>query len=220
MTAAHDTQALAACPFCGGPAEWNQHEGSPIAMDDPMAGAQWIECLKCGASTNLMYSVMDDCAPQLLEKWNRRAALVSLPQDDPVAQVVAVDPPGPDGHGVNWLKGRRPKPGALLYAVPVANDCSDAAEQFEFVDAQNHRMRLGLHRIAKELRSYNPAADQYKGEHIHGVWAREIENLLASCLQEQEGQLSKFPARILTVLHELADRKGTATHGPAEDANG
>lgn len=38
---------------------------------------------------------------------------------NPVAQVVAVHPLGPDGHGVNWLKGKRPKPGDLLYASPV-----------------------------------------------------------------------------------------------------
>jgi hypothetical protein len=35
-----------------------------------------------------------------------------------------------------------------------------------------------LKRIAHELRTYNPAADEYKGEHIHKVWAREIEALL------------------------------------------
>jgi len=33
----------------------------------------------------------------------------------PIAQVVAVEPEGPDGHGVNWLPGPRPKPGDLLY---------------------------------------------------------------------------------------------------------
>lgn len=43
---------------------------------------------------------------------------LNLPRDDrsAVAQVVAVDPPGPDGHGVNWLRGAKPKPGDLLYA--------------------------------------------------------------------------------------------------------
>ena len=33
----------------------------------------------------------------------------------PIAQVVAVEPAGPDGHGVNWLGGTPPKPGDLLY---------------------------------------------------------------------------------------------------------
>lgn len=35
----------------------------------------------------------------------------------PVAQVVAVEPEGPDGHGVNWLDGAMPKPGDLLYSA-------------------------------------------------------------------------------------------------------
>jgi hypothetical protein len=39
----------------------------------------------------------------------------------PVAQVVAVYPDGPDGHGVNWLTRNRPKPGDLLY---LAKDVS------------------------------------------------------------------------------------------------
>ncbi|UEP42716.1 helix-turn-helix domain-containing protein [Burkholderia sp. B21-005] len=36
-----------------------------------------------------------------------------------------------------------------------------------------------LRRIVHELRTYNPAADEYKGAHIHKVWAREIEALIA-----------------------------------------
>lgn len=36
-----------------------------------------------------------------------------------------------------------------------------------------------LRRIVHELRTYNPAADEYKGEHIHKVWAREIEAALS-----------------------------------------
>ena len=39
----------------------------------------------------------------------------------PVAQVVALEPEGPDGHGVNWLAGKRPRPGALLYAEQDVN---------------------------------------------------------------------------------------------------
>ena len=35
----------------------------------------------------------------------------------PVAQVVAIYPEGPDGHGVNWLAGATPKPGDLLYSA-------------------------------------------------------------------------------------------------------
>lgn len=46
----------------------------------------------------------------------------------------------------------------------------------------NHRnlaeMVMRLSSIANELRCYNPAAYAYKGEHIHKVWAREIEAAL------------------------------------------
>jgi hypothetical protein len=37
---------------------------------------------------------------------------------------------------------------------------------------------MDLRRIAHELRIYNPAADEYKGEHIHKVWAREIDGAI------------------------------------------
>ena len=39
----------------------------------------------------------------------------------PIAQVVAVEPAGPDGHGVNWLGGKPPKPGDLLYRAEDIN---------------------------------------------------------------------------------------------------
>jgi len=40
---------------------------------------------------------------------------------EPVAQVAALFPEGPDGHGVDWLgRGPNPKPGALLYTHPPA----------------------------------------------------------------------------------------------------
>lgn len=65
---------LKPCPFCGGEAEWCHHEGDPLKLEDEMDGAHWIECVDCGTSTNLRYSLMDDCRPLLAEQWNRRAA--------------------------------------------------------------------------------------------------------------------------------------------------
>lgn len=41
-----------------------------------------------------------------------------------------------------------------------------------------------LMRIAHELRTYNPAADEYKGVHIHNGWASKIEDLLAAADRE------------------------------------
>ena len=47
----------------------------------------------------------------------------------PIAQVVAVEPAGPDGHGVNWLDGRPPKPGDLLYrAEDINRGCAGLRE--------------------------------------------------------------------------------------------
>ena len=55
------------------------------------------------------------------------------------AQVVALEPEGPDGHGVNWLAGKRPKPGDLLYvgeAVKRALAAKNEAESRELKAAQ------------------------------------------------------------------------------------
>ena len=55
------------------------------------------------------------------------------------AQVVALEPEGPDGHGVNWLAGKRPKPGDLLYggdAVARALAAKNEAESRELKAAQ------------------------------------------------------------------------------------
>lgn len=56
------------------------------------------------------------------------------------AQVVALEPEGPDGHGVNWLAGKRPKPGDLLYggdAVARALAAKNEAETRELKAAQH-----------------------------------------------------------------------------------
>ncbi len=47
----------------------------------------------------------------------------------PIAQVVAVEPAGPDGHGVNWLAGMRPKPGDLLYRAADLEKVSAAQRE-------------------------------------------------------------------------------------------
>jgi hypothetical protein len=56
------------------------------------------------------------------------------------AQVVALEPEGPDGHGVNWLAGKRPKPGDLLFggdAVARALAAKNEAETRELKAAQH-----------------------------------------------------------------------------------
>jgi Lar family restriction alleviation protein len=62
-----DSDRLKPCPFCGG-----------VPQSVPTSnGARFIECTKCHASTSLMYSTGEDCAPILAEKWNKRALLTS-----------------------------------------------------------------------------------------------------------------------------------------------
>jgi hypothetical protein len=39
--------------------------------------------------------------------------------------------------------------------------------------------RREIERVIGELRAYNPAADEHRGAHIHGVWAKELERALA-----------------------------------------
>jgi len=58
---------LLPCPFCGGEAKL-QH----IQQEGPNFDGRYIDCVRCGASTNLMFSVMEDCIPSLVEYWNRR----------------------------------------------------------------------------------------------------------------------------------------------------
>lgn len=60
---ADDKQALLPCPFCAADAEFG----------DTGEGGTYIECVGCGASTNVRFSLMDDCRPLLVEQWNRRS---------------------------------------------------------------------------------------------------------------------------------------------------
>jgi hypothetical protein len=61
-------------------AEAERSEASEKAMraelrDRDEDDADFIECVKCGASTNLQYSLKDDGRPDLVARWNKRAAI-------------------------------------------------------------------------------------------------------------------------------------------------
>lgn len=68
-------------------------------------------------------------------------------------------------------------------------------------------MQAELKRIASELLSYNPAADEYKGEHIHKVWAREIEALLACRPDAQADERYDLLQAAVNCPHEIESNR-------------
>lgn len=60
---------LKPCPFCGGAA----HFFKITDLDDRNFGGDGICCGSCPVTTDLMFSLMEDCKPKLAEAWNRRA---------------------------------------------------------------------------------------------------------------------------------------------------
>ena len=62
---------LKLCPFCGSYAEIITLEGE---AGDIGIGAQCVQCksISCGASSGLIYPLMDDVTDILIEKWNKR----------------------------------------------------------------------------------------------------------------------------------------------------
>ena len=85
-------------------------------------------------------------------------------------QVYAYDVPTKDGtelaYAIYFTKYNNPLPeGAIpLYASHQEPELPDI---------------LALKRIAKELKTYIPEADEYKGKFIHKSWARGIESALS-----------------------------------------
>jgi len=73
-----DNDRLEPCPFCGAEAEIIKIDGEIDAID---TGALCVQCTECGASSALIYPLMDDAAHLLMERWNKRhnAGLSGLP---------------------------------------------------------------------------------------------------------------------------------------------
>ena len=66
-----DSDRLKPCPFCGADAEFGEIGG---AEETPDAGGHFVQCLNsaCGASSALIFPLMDDVKALLLERWNKR----------------------------------------------------------------------------------------------------------------------------------------------------
>ena len=58
------------CPFCGGAARFGRC--APGEQEGENDGAEYIECCDCGASTCLVFPLMDSAKQVLRDKWNRR----------------------------------------------------------------------------------------------------------------------------------------------------
>jgi len=63
------SEQLKPCPFCGGAA----HFFKITDLDKKNFGGDGICCGSCPITTDLMFSLMEDCKPKLAEAWNRRA---------------------------------------------------------------------------------------------------------------------------------------------------
>ena len=71
-----DEPKLKRCPFCGGVPQYSEIENDENV---PNAGGEYIECIDCGCSTVVMFSVKEDAKTHLIERWNRRTR--SKPHD-------------------------------------------------------------------------------------------------------------------------------------------
>lgn len=62
------TNELKPCAHCSAPARFGDGSGDS-------EGGMFVECTnrECGATTNLVYPLMEDVRDVLREKWNRRA---------------------------------------------------------------------------------------------------------------------------------------------------
>lgn len=80
-----DSDRLKPCPFCGSEAEM-----LTVPEDHPDAGAVFAQCTHsaCMASSALVYPLMDDVKPLLLERWNKRRPM--LLSDKRIAELVVL----------------------------------------------------------------------------------------------------------------------------------
>lgn len=66
---------LSLCPFCGGPARFGKC--APSEQEGENDGAEYVECCDCGASTCLVFPLMDSAKQVLRDMWNRRTGALN-----------------------------------------------------------------------------------------------------------------------------------------------
>lgn len=67
---------LSLCPFCGGAARFGKC--APGEQEGENDGAEYVECCDCGASTCLVFPLMDSAKQVLRDMWNRRTAVPGM----------------------------------------------------------------------------------------------------------------------------------------------
>ena len=70
MTEDREKLGLSLCPFCGGAARFGKC--APGEQEGENDGAEYVECCDCGASTCLVFPLMDSAKQALRDMWNRR----------------------------------------------------------------------------------------------------------------------------------------------------
>jgi len=70
MTEDREKLGLSLCPFCGGAARFGKC--APGEQEGENDGAEYVECCDCGASTCLVFPLMDSAKQVLRDMWNRR----------------------------------------------------------------------------------------------------------------------------------------------------
>ena len=70
MTEDREKLGLSLCPFCGGAARFGKC--APGEQEGDNDGAEYVECHDCGASTCLVFPLMDSAKQVLRDMWNRR----------------------------------------------------------------------------------------------------------------------------------------------------
>ena len=78
MTNTEDREklGLSLCPFCGGAARFGKCV--PGEQEGENDGAEYVECCDCGASTCLVFPLMDSAKQVLRDMWNRRPCQTAL----------------------------------------------------------------------------------------------------------------------------------------------
>lgn len=106
------------------------------------------------------------------------------------AQVVALEPEGPDGHGVNWLAGKRPKPGDLLYggdavarALAAKNEAeTNALKAVQEADELRAALAAETRRWEEAMRMTWQMVDPLKPAGTPGSYARGQDSGIVAAL--------------------------------------